>query len=66
MNGLRKVGISAALVAATLTGGAIGASFLGTAGAADSSTSTTDATAATRPSGAATAPDRGPLREPWI
>ncbi len=66
MNGLRKIGISAALVAATLTGGAVGASFLGTAGAADSSTSTTAAAAApaAAASGTATAPTGTPPAAP--
>jgi hypothetical protein len=57
MKDLRKIGISAALVAATLTGGALGATFLGTAGAADSSTSSSTTAAAAAPSAAAAAPD---------
>jgi hypothetical protein len=51
MNRTRKLGLSAALVAASLTGGALGASFISTAGAAESTTSTTAAsTAAPDPS----------------
>jgi hypothetical protein len=52
MNRTRKLGLSAALVAASLTGGALGATFLSTAGAAESTTSTTGAstTAASDPS----------------
>ncbi len=56
MNRTQKVGLSAALVAASLTGGALGASFLGTAGAADSTSSTTAAPTATESTPAA-APD---------
>ena len=56
MNRTQKVGLSAALVAASLTGGALGASFLSTAGAADSTTSSTAASTATAPAPAA-APD---------
>ena len=56
MNRTRKVGLSAALVAASLTGGALGASFLSTAGAATSST--TAAPTASAPAGTpASAPD---------
>ena len=58
MNRTRKVGLSAALVAASLAGGALGASFLGTAGAADSTSSTTAApTASESAPGPAAAPD---------
>ena len=48
MNPFRKALVGGALVAATLTGGAIGASLMGTAGA---QTSTTTAPAATRENG---------------
>jgi hypothetical protein len=48
MNPLRKAAAGAALLAATLAGGAIGASMLGTASAqTDPSTSTTDPSAGT-------------------
>jgi uncharacterized membrane protein YkoI len=46
--------VGGALVASTLTGGAIGATFLSAAGAADSSTASTPAAS----SGAAAQPDR--------
>jgi hypothetical protein len=54
MNRTQKAGLSAALVAASLTAGALGASFLGTAGAADSTTSTSASSTASAP---AAAPD---------
>ena len=58
MNRTQKVGLSAALVAASLTGGALGASFLATAGAADSTSSTSAGSTATAPAAApAPAPD---------
>lgn len=44
MNRTRMIGLSAALVAVSLTGGALGASFLSTAGA-DTTTTTAPATA---------------------
>ncbi len=48
MDRMRKMGISAAIVAASITGGALGASFIGTAGAATNGTtaSTTEGTTA--------------------
>jgi hypothetical protein len=50
MNPMYKLAFGGALAAATITGGAIGASFLGTAGAATSSSTSTSAPAtATRP-----------------
>ena len=49
MNRTRKIGLSAALVAASLTGGALGASFVSTAGAAESTTSTTAASTTAAP-----------------
>ena len=58
MNRTQKVGLSAALVAASLTGGALGASFLATAGAADSTSSTSAGSTATAPA-AAPDPSRG-------
>ena len=51
MNPLKKAALGAALVGSTLVGGALGASFLGTAGAQDSTTTTAPA--------AATAPAQG-------
>jgi hypothetical protein len=49
MNPLKKAALGAALVGTTLVGGAVGASFLGTAGAQDNS-STTTVPAAAQPS----------------
>ncbi len=49
MNPLRKALLGGALVASTLTGGAIGASMLGTAGAQTDSTTSTTAPAAAAP-----------------
>jgi uncharacterized membrane protein YkoI len=45
MNPVKKAALGAALVGSTLVGGALGASFLGTAGAQDSTTTTAPATA---------------------
>jgi hypothetical protein len=55
MNPLRKLLIGGALATGALTGGAIGASFLGTAGAATSTTS---------PAATATAPAPDPTGDP--
>ena len=44
MNAIRKLAIGGGLAAATLTGGALGASFFGTANAATSTSSSTSAT----------------------
>jgi hypothetical protein len=57
MTSIRKLAVGGALVAATLTGGALGATLIGTADAATSTTSSTSSTAST-----ATTPDkaRGP------
>jgi hypothetical protein len=49
MNRTRKIGLSAALVAASLTGGALGASFISTAGAAESTASTAAASTTAAP-----------------
>lgn len=45
MNPIRKVAISGAVVAAAITGGAIGANFLGTANAATTPTTSSSSTA---------------------
>ena len=45
MNPLKKAALGAALVGTTLVGGAVGSSFLGTAGAQDNSSTTTPAAA---------------------
>ena len=45
MNPIRKVAVAGAVAVASITGGAVGASFLGTAHAATSSTSSTSSTA---------------------
>jgi hypothetical protein len=59
MNRIRKTGIGALLVAGALTGGALGANFIGSAGAATSTdTAASSATSSTSSSGApAQAPD---------
>lgn len=59
MNGIRKTGIGALLVAGALTGGALGANFIGSAGAATSTgTAATSAASTGSSSGvAAPAPD---------
>jgi hypothetical protein len=46
MNPMKKAALGVALVGSTLVGGALGASFLGTAGAQDSTTATAPAAAA--------------------
>lgn len=53
----QKALISGAMLGATIAGGAVGASFLGTAGAQTGTSSTTAATAATGTAATATAPD---------
>lgn len=52
MNPLKKAALGAALVGTTLVGGAVGASFLGTAGAQDSTTTTAPAAHQAPPAGA--------------
>jgi uncharacterized membrane protein YkoI len=54
MKSIRKLAVGGALVAATLTGGALGASLIGSADAATTTTASTASTAST----AATAPDK--------
>jgi hypothetical protein len=55
--------MSAAIVGSTLAGGAIGASLVGTAGAADSSTTTAPSTSSSG-AGAGTAPAAAPAFDP--
>jgi uncharacterized membrane protein YkoI len=49
MKSIRKLAVGGALVAATLTGGALGASLIGSADAATTTTASTASTAATAP-----------------
>jgi uncharacterized membrane protein YkoI len=62
MNPVRKIVIGGALAAATLTGGAVGANLIGTAGAATPSTtaSTTASTSASATAPAPAKPDHAP------
>jgi hypothetical protein len=55
MNQVRKILAGGAIAAAAITGGAIGASFIGTAGAQTATTSPSDATATTPSDGSAAA-----------
>jgi hypothetical protein len=56
MNPLRKVAVAGALAVASITGGAIGAGFFGTANAATTSTSSTSSTSPTSSTATQTAP----------
>ena len=70
MNPLKKAALGVALVGSTLAGGAIGASFLGTAGAQDSTTTTAPAATAPAPDDGQAPPadaqggQRGPQGDP--
>jgi ABC-type transport system substrate-binding protein len=63
MNPIRKVAVGAAMLGATLTGGAIGATFLGTASAQTDTSSSSTATAPTDSSSTAPADAPAP-RDP--
>ncbi len=58
MNPIRKIAIGGALAVATLTGGAVGANLIGTAGAATPSTTSSTTSSAT--AGTQTEPDKAP------
>lgn len=58
MNPIRKVAIGGALAIATLTGGAVGANLIGTAGAA--TPSTTSSTSSSKTAATQTKPDKTP------